>query len=454
MSSDSTTPLSVGRYYSVRVRPFNIADVFYVNRVISQPPYIISKNRFNVLFSADINNAVSNVTYTLIKNTNGPVVDFVWNYGSTSKYRIVISLTDSYNDYNPIEYEIDGNTNSSFEILDLPTDVNERVYFSIPDINTNPNLYLRAGRSYKIGITALKTILDSNDAIVYVPSDKITINNIIPFTYPLRPVSVYAFGNKDKIRLSVLIPNFINDPNYYVTDGIINYYKYHSILVEYSNAANVSLEWQKVQVNVEGSGNFFETWQSFDINNLINDSVSYNIRVGMQIYNNYNNQYALSEYTYPTRINNISYNDSFGNTIYPSIYPYKPSLINNFLVYKVSASNNKIGMTWQTPLYNGNAEKYKYDIYYLNSQNNWVDVYDNLYGIANMNDNINDPSSLTEPNISINFILTCKIVINYKYNLRISATGYYGTSFSTDKLNPNVNRRAISDFSVASIIYL
>ncbi len=458
MASDANTPLKSGNRYSVRVRPFNIADVFYVEKKSTTPPYknIESLNHFEQLFSADITEPISNIQYKLNKDGKGSIA-FTWNYGSTTKYSIIILLTDSYKDYFPIEYLIDGNTNSCFALSNILQE-NGIVTFNIPDVNTVPNNYLGLGRSYILKIRALKTTINSDGAIVYVPSDERIIENIIPFTAPLRPIRVYALGKISKINLSVLIPNIQNDPNYYITDEIKNYYQYHSIVAEYSveNGNGGILEWNKLQVLVEASGNLFETWQSFDISGLINDTVKYNIRVGMQIYNNFNNQYEISNYTYPTLINNISNNDSIGSLIYSSAYPYKPSSIQYFVIYKVAASNNQIGMTWQTPSYNGNADYYKYDIFYstINSPNTWINVYDTTNGIANLNDGNNTagPESSAIASTRINFNLTCKISIETKYNIRISATGYYSSTVNGGNtgLNP-INPIAISNYSVASM---
>jgi len=452
ISSNLRSTLIQNALYSFRIRPFNISDYFRVEYTDEVTSTIIKYNRFEYRYSYTLVDEITSLLYILQSDSS---IKFYWKYNSTSQYKIVLSLTNTDTDYNRIEYLVDGNTQSSFSINYISPDSNNVVNFNIPDLKTDPNNFLRAGRSYTIGITAIKLVEQLDRSFISIYSTSVYNYNIIPFTIPLRPISAGAQGGNGKITLNILIPNIVNDPNYYITDLSPNYYKYKYILIEYKNANDFTWETKQTQkLLVTYPDNLSETIQTVDISNGITNEINYNIRLSMGIYNDYNNQEIYSNYTYPSFINNITYPELSGNFVYASIYPYKSSTIQNLNVGKYSYSNIQIEMSWYTPSYNGNAVTYIYTIQYSTNSNPtvWYDIYDTINGIANITDGSNSTGPI--PNIAtintpITFILTCKSYIQ-NYNMRVSAIGYVTPSV----LNPTVNRRAISEYSTVATIIL
>lgn len=441
MNSLNPNNLKTGNRYSIRIRPFNISDYFPIGYGAGKD------NQITFTLSGTYTEAITNLTYILHSNK---MVTLNWSYGTTSKYKIKLWLTDNYTDYKQPEYLIDSSIDSSFKLVDIVKNSFSNVFFNIPNIDNRPDIFLSAGRSYKIGIAALKETNDQiNQTIEYIESEYVYMYNIIPFTTPLRPISVSVQGGNKKFTFNVLIPNIVNDPNYYITDLYTNYYKYKYILIECNDTSNNSLTFD-ISHNelVTYPNNMNETMQTFDIShNITNDNINYNIRVSMGVYNEYNNQVIYSNYTYPTFINNIRFPELSGNTVYASIYPYKPSTIRNLYVGKYSYSNNQIEMYWDTPIYNGNAVTYIYTIQYStnNNPNTWYDIYDTINGIANTThvaNSIGPTPNTATINTQVTFILTCNSVVQ-NYNMRVCVTGYITPSI----LNPEINRRAISDYS-------
>jgi hypothetical protein len=446
MNSLNPNNLKTGNRYSIRIRPFNLSDYFPIGYGNGKD------NQISFTLSGTYADSITNLSYILGSNK---MVTLKWSYGTTAKYRIKLSLTDTYKDYNRIEYLIDGNIDSTFKLTNLIKNEFSDVYFNIPDINNSPDKFLTPGRSYNVCVAALKETILINQSLDFITSNYVYVYNIIPFTIPLRPISVDLRCGNAKFTFKVMIPNIENDPNYYITELYSNYYKYKYILIEYKNASVNTLTWETHKIPVSYPDNMYETIQTFDVSgNITNDTIYYNIRVSMGIYNEYNNQELYSNYTYPTVINNITYPELSGNIVYASIYPYKPSTIQNLYINKYSYSNNKIELYWNTPSYNGDAIIYTYTIQYSTKSNPtvWYDIYDTINGIANITDGSNSTGPI--PNIAtintpITFILTCKSNIR-NYNMRVSAIGY----ITPYDLNPIINRRAISDYSTVATIIL
>ena len=450
---NSISPLLYNNTYRIRVRPFNLSDYFRINKEDNFVNNDLSTNSFECTINNNYVNPISSPTYFLEPSSG---VSFYWRYNSISKYKIIIHITD---DNNSTDYSVDINKTSEFAEVDIEPS-GGIVKFNIPDLNTNPLAYLTAGRSYSIGISAIKLIKQIDQSYINIYSDITYMYNIIPFKIPNRPIYVTAQGGNRKITLTILIPNIASDPNYYVTEAYQNYYKYKYILIEYKETDIQVITWKVQRTDVSQPAAQFETIQVVDIGgtfdiggNIENDRFNYNIRVSMGIYNEYNNQVIYSNYTYPTVINNITYPELSGNIVYASIYPYKPSIITNLYVWKYSSLNNKLEMYWNAPSYNGNAKTYIYTIQYSTSSNPtaWYDIYDTINGIANQNDgdNYRGPIPNTaDVNQQVSFLLTCKSKIQ-NYNIRIRVTGY----IQTNTLNPTDAKKAISDYSsVTSII--
>jgi hypothetical protein len=161
-------------------------------------------------------------------------------------------------------------------------------------------------------------------------------------------------------------------------------------------------------------------------------------------------------------INNIPFIETSGNTIYPSLYPYKPSP--PFLRFADRTNmNNGInsGLTvlFNYPTYNGNATYYECEIYYtqIGGAIIWRDIFDANNGIADLTTNINLNGALfttnrrlrtTNASITGNqtFTVLCKsTVLNYGIRIRLyprngeatDANGFYpyGSTLYSDYSN-------------------
>jgi hypothetical protein len=263
-----------------------------------------------------------------------------------------------------------------------------------------------------------------------------------------------AYSGNSTIRIIIKLPNIASDPNYYTTFDIENsYYQYKTYLVEYKVVS--SDVWLSIPEITIPANSYAGQDTTANITGLLNDTTdisgtSYNIRVKLSIKNNDNSQIAYSRYTYLTNVNNILYTENINNVAYASLFPTKPSVVSSLNIWKISAANNQIGMTWTTPINNGNAAFYS-----LNTTT-WYNVYDVTNGIAiNTGTNLAGPSSSTT-NIStlITFTLTSTSNIQ-RYSLRLRVTGYNTVDgVGNPVLNPILTRQAISDWSDFATIIL
>jgi hypothetical protein len=123
-----------------------------------------------------------------------------------------------------------------------------------------------------------------------------------------------------------------------------------------------------------------------------------------------------------------------------------------FDIWKVTAGNNQIGMFWITPEFNGGSIFYYYNFQYSLTptiEASWINIYDISNGIAtNTGNNLIGPSpSSATPNTAVNFILTCKSIINVNYSIRVRAGGYKTLVNGVPSLHPIPTRQAISEWS-------
>jgi hypothetical protein len=137
----------------------------------------------------------------------------------------------------------------------------------------------------------------------------------------------------------------------------------------------------------DGSATGSGAVRNYTVTGLTNEN-NHQFRVRLMIINDYNKQRALSDYTYLTNINAVGVAESSGNTVYPSIYPYKPS---RPLLRYASRDNSKLKeliVSFQNPSYNGNADYYNVFIEYTppnvpaGSDVSWNNIFDTTPGVG------------------------------------------------------------------------
>jgi hypothetical protein len=260
---------------------------------------------------------------------------------------------------------------------------------------------------------------------------------IIPFRTPLSPLTFAAQGNNGSVSLKWTLPNIINDPNYYITDILSAYYRYRYYTVERRDISSSSTApWVVVASEIEipsrenGGVAGYET--VYTVSGLVNEN-NYQFRVRLMIINDYNAQRAFSEWTHMSVINNVAVPESSGNTVYPSIYPYKPGVpVLRFADRTSTATGTLNGLTvlFVYPNYNGNADYYECEIFYTPVGivgADWYNIFDASNGIANIGDNtsilvggkiVTSSASVTGVEQRINVV--CKsAVLAYGFRIRI-----------------------------------
>jgi hypothetical protein len=183
------------------------------------------------------------------------------------------------------------------------------------------------------------------------------------------------------------------------------------------------------------------------------------------IINEFNSQRAFSDYTYLTRINELAVVENSENTVYPSIYPYKPGVP---LINYVSRAENSetpglfniLELSFRFPAYNGNADFYECYAEYTppsgasGSGTSWTDIFDDTsIGLANRSANTAiigstggmRTAALTGSNGTQTFSITCKAAITLQYGIRIRIIGRK----SSITVYPNT---LFSDYSVVDFI--
>lgn len=431
--TNALSPLANNKKYRFTITPFNIADYF--------PTY--AANTTDVEMGITTASSILSPRYTLVQEANGAKVVLHWSYGPRASYYITISIPPDYlnadfpNEYRSLEQN-DG-TSRSILTANLVPDGSGNVTYSIPsvepdDINSgNAQRYLRAGRAYTITVAPIKTA-EVNGTNINLVAPPVQMNSsdtyIVPFMAPLRPTSLFAVGYNGYVRLTWTLPNLLNDPNYYVSDMASPYYtyRYYSLeLRDVSGGGGAPMNWITVSDRIVIPANVGEGYtMTRDVSagdGIINER-NYQFRVRLLIENYYNAQFAFSDYTYITKINNNAVTESSNNVIYPSQYPYKPSAVT--YLNALRPSPRSLYVEFNQPAYTGNATDYECFIEYSNDNSvTWTGIFDTSGGIADIS---NNTSILTggklilsaSAGVTSSFTITCKsIVLSYTIRVRL-----------------------------------
>ena len=433
LNQNTLSPLDNTKKYRFTITPFNIADYF--------PTY--DANTADVEMGITTASSILSPTYTLVQESTGGKVILRWYYGPKASYYITISIPPTYldadypNEY-PSEEQNDG-TIRSILTTNLTPDASSNVTYTIPstepaDISVgNAQRYLRAGRAYIITVAPIKTAEVNGTNInlvappVYMSS---TTTYIVPFMVPLRPTELFAFGYNGYVRLSYKLPNLFNDPNYYISDTASPFYTYRYYSLELRDVSGADpVNWITISDRIAIPANAIEGYTATrDVSagdGIINEH-NYQFRIRLLIQNDYNAQFAFSDYTYITKVNNNIIAESANNIIYPSKYPYKPSVVTS--LYALRPSPRSLYVEFNQPSYTGNATYYECFIEYSNDNSvTWSGIFDTSGGIADTSDNTiiltPDNNKLTV-NASVgaisSFTITCKsIVLSYTIRVRL-----------------------------------
>jgi hypothetical protein len=431
--TNALSPLANNKKYRFTITPFNIADYF--------PTY--AANTTDVEMGITTASSILSPRYTLVQEANGAKVVLHWSYGPRASYYITISIPPDYlnadfpNEYRSLEQN-DG-TSRSILTANLVPDVSGNVTYSIPsvepdDINSgNAQRYLRAGRAYTITVAPIKTA-EVNGTNINLVAPPVQMNSsdtyIVPFRAPLRPTSLFAVGYNGYVRLTWTLPNILNDPNYYISDMASPYYtyRYYSLeLRDVSGGGGAPMNWITVSDRIVIPANVGEGYtMTRDVSagdGIINER-NYQFRVRLLIENYYNAQFAFSDYTYITKVNDNAVTESSNNVIYPSQYPYKPSAVT--YLNALRPSPRSLYVEFNQPAYTGNATDYECFIEYSNDNSvTWTGIFDTSGGIADI---INNTSILTggklilsaSAGVTSSFTITCKsIVLSYTIRVRL-----------------------------------
>jgi len=445
---DEVSPIFNGETYRFRITPFNLNDFF--------PDINITSCTIGANFSVPI----TDMSYSLVPSSLGGKVVLRWKYSQISDYNIIVNIAQDHEDGTE-EYQSSILLTGERSIFarGLVPDVNSNVVYSIP--STEPNdvvdgyaqTYLKSGRAYSIKIGPVKIVIDSvgNKLPLESPTTSITSLGayIVPFRTPLRPLDFSVLGNNRFVTLQWKLPILTSDPNYYITtvEAVppptpeLPYYRYKYYSLDMRNiAANSNAAWTSVVSELEiPSANVAESETIRVVSGLTNEN-NHQFRVRLMIINNFNDQRAFSDYTYLTRINNVDVIENPGNTIYPSIYPYKPGVP---LINYVSRAENTAGswnileLSFRFPDYNGNAELYECYAEYTppsitsGSGTVWTDIFDASVGLANRSDNtgiIENTGGMRTAVLAVSngthtFSITCKTMITSQYGIRIRIIG-------------------------------
>jgi hypothetical protein len=459
------SPLDNSKFYRFTITPFNIADYF--------PTY--TENTTDIKMGISTADPIQSPSYILVQEPSGGKVTLLWSYAPSVSYYLYISIPSNNQNANyPNEYpfieQLDGTTRS-IETPNLTSSINKVVTYSIPsthpdDIQSgNAQEYLKPGRAYTITVSPFKTA-ELNGINIRLVAQQVSITSsttfIVPFTVPLRPKSLSAFGYNGLIVLSWKLPNWLNDPNYYISDELSPFYGYRYYALEMRNitiGGNDGL-WttlsDRISIPEGASEDYIASFNAST--NIINEN-NYQFRVRIIIQNDYNGQFAFSNYTYITQVNNNNIPENVTNTIYPSLYPYKPSPI-TLLRAARGAGPRVLYIEFNLPVYTGNATEYECFIEYSanNSVFTWISIFDTVNGIANTSDNtqiltgtgnsrklVINASSGGFYSVSI----TCKTIV-LSYAIRVRLLGKIA-GVAEPYANPNLS---YSDYSDVAIIPL
>lgn len=410
LKSNIYSPFVNGKTYLFTITPFNIND-FFPDPSIQEDNYGNGISQIARTMGTEFSDPITDMSYSLISTSQGGKVLLQWKYSSKPRYYINIQIPPEYSkeDVFPQEYPLllqpDGTTRSILTPNLDPS--NGIVSYMIPsnlqsDIdasNANAQKYLKAGRGYYISVSPLQSFIDNQGNAVYIPAPARNMfadnTYIIPFRVPLRPLELWAQGYNSSVMLKWKLPDLNNDPNFYNTDIINTYYRYKYFTLERRDISVSVPVWVDVSNDIfiptPDNGGVAGYQAQYSISGIANEQ-PLQFRIRTVIMNEYNGQRAESDYTYMSIINNIPVLENPGNSVYPSLYPYKPSVpLLRFADRSATATGAYNGLTciFDYPTYNGNADYYECDIYYTpNFGAVWYGIFDVNNGIADISYNI------------------------------------------------------------------
>jgi hypothetical protein len=429
--------------YQFKITPFNMSAYFPAD-----------KNIVDMLIGTNNAAPVSDVSYSLISTEQGGRITLRWKYSPPSDYYINITVPPEY--VNDLEYpnEYKERTESDGTILSIlatsltpNNQIDQIVSYDIPSVipsdiqQNNAQKYLKSGRGYNITVRPVKRIIDTNNNVISLaaPARNINVSGyIVPFRIPLRPLSLSANGNNGRVSLSWVLPDIQSDPNYYITSynasttalgRPLPFYSYKFYTLEYRNMSSSTQSWITISDIPIPAGATAGTIATYTVTGLTNEN-NHQFRVNLMIVNEYNAQRAVSAYSHLSNINNAIVEESSGNTIYPSRFPYKPSAPKMIFANRNSAQGrfDQLIVRFGNPDYTGNADYYDVFIEYTQPRGTtgsgtvWVDIFDIQNGIA-----IRPADSLTTSSSSVddiqNLIIVCKTAITVGYGIRIRLLG-------------------------------
>jgi hypothetical protein len=418
------SPFVNGKKYLFTITPFNINDFFPDQDLLAN--YGTGRSQTTIIMGTEFSSPITDMSYSLISTGMGGKVTLQWKYTSIAQYYINIQIPNEYRQDNiyPEEYPVllqpDGTSRS------ILTPYLERsggiVSYSIPsslpaDIaSSNAQLYLKAGRAYQISVASVQGFINNQNETQFIPGDVRDINAentyIVPFRTPLAPLSLSALGYDGTITLMWKLPDFTADPNYYITDQQGAYYRYKYFTLERRDISSVDVglrEWHDVSNDIfiptaENGG--VAGYQAVFQNISGTNELPIQFRVRCVLVNEYNMQRVESAHTYMSMVNELSvFDNSLNSSVYPSLYPYTPSVP---VLQAVSRGNTSSGALTGLncriiyPSYNGNADFYECHIEYTvpsgvpGSGVNWYNVFDVNNGIADISLNITaNPTKFT-----------------------------------------------------------
>jgi len=405
LKSNIYSPFENLKTYRFTITPFNIND-FFPDPSKELVNSIKGKSQTALKIGTDSSDPITDMSYSLIPTSQGGKVLLRWKYSSKPKYHINIVIPTEYKrDIYPQEYpSIQYNVSIITPNLDSSDD--GIVTYMIPsvlqsDINSsNAQLYLKSGRGYYITVSPVQTFIYPQGTTEYIAAESRNMyadgTYIIPLQTPLRPLEFISQGYTGYVVLKWQLPDINNDPNFYKTDITSSYYQYKYFTLE---RRELSLEWidisNEIAIPSPSSGGIAGYQSQFTVSGLTNE-LPQQFRIRTVIINGYNGQRAFSDYTYMTVVNNIPVVENSGNTVYPSIYPYKtsnPSLRYATITATASGSLNGLTFMFDYPSYNGNADYYECDVYFNyvlsgTTRSGWIEIFDVNNGIADLSNNI------------------------------------------------------------------
>ena len=436
-----------GKKYRFTVTPFNINDFF---PDLSANELSNGKNQIELKIGTSFSDPITDMSYSLISTSQGGKVFLKWKYSPPADYYINIQIPTEYikDDIFPQEYPLllqsDGTSYSILASNLKPDLITGMVSYTIPsdlpnDITaSNAQKYLKSGRGYHISVAPILSFEIAGEVKnIPAPERNMYLDGtyIMPFRIPLRPLSLSSQGDNGVIYLKWQLPNFNEDPNFYITDYTPAYYRYRFYTLEQRDLSAAIPVWTDVSNEIlipdPDNGGVAGYQTQYTISGLANERPQ-QFRIRTSIINEYIGQHTFSEYTYMSFINNIPQLESSGNAVFASAYPYKSTApILRFADRTSTASGLYNGLTFifNYPNYNGNADYYDCDIYYTPVGSFgavWYEIFDSNNGIANIADNTailtNGKLRTTSASITGNqrFTIICKSnVLSYGVKVRV-----------------------------------